>query len=931
LQAFDCAVVAMRYAVEDEFAMVLAGALYDGLFRQRQSLPRATQRALTIAMHDSGCRAGTLSLITPALFGAKAAELKLIPPMRLAGRFTVKETGLAYFPSEPEHFVGRVTALTRASAALAAESRRSGVLFHGMAGAGKTSCAVELAYHHETAARFQAFVWYRAPEPDKDISLALRDFALAMEKQLPGFTMVHIVDRVEAFKNWLPRLTEMLESNAVLVVLDNLESLLTSSGRWRDERYGWLVDAVLKPGGLSRAVLTSRVRPADLPPCTEVIPVHALSRDEALLLVRELPNLRRLLDGNRAGTSIETGRELVHRTLRLMQGHPKLIELSEKLADDPLRLSAQLDRAETVRDASKLDAFFRDGETSLDAEEFTASLRDWSTGIAGTLPETARTLFHFVCAIEESDRNSRVIKSNWSDLLKRLGRPEAENDVSELLATLVAAGLVEKKAESTDNKQFGISIHPGVAEAGRVEAGAEFQQAVDAELATTWAFVMQRALQQYPTAPDARTMIVRAGLSAFPYLSRRQEWDTASRMLEQVYHADHAPATVAAVLPRVRRAAEASTGTDRGHYHRGVLAMVLQQAGRIQEAEVLMRTVIEQAAERGEFREAAITTIHLSSLLRDSGRLNEALAVLEQEAEFARRAGEISPWSELWNEVQRLKIIVAQGEYEKALARVYELIEQLKELPDRPEPMPRPWVLPESLLNTGRAAALRLGEWQQVLDLNAQILKSMQKRGTSPWELARQQYNDYGPLLRLKRWDEARDLLVACRVIFERENDLGYLGKIALAFGDLEKRLGRFAEARRFEETALRLTYAAGEIESVSISHFNLANDIVSGRGEWGEVLAHRLAATIINILMQSGDVGLDLTGLKHDLQRGGEQADAALPTNFSTLCATVERIEGVQFRELVGRLIEGRMTGDQVLQQVLATIQANSLPGDAQ
>jgi tetratricopeptide (TPR) repeat protein len=424
-------------------------------------------------------------------------------------------------------------------------------------------------------------------------------------------------------------------------------------------------------------------------------------------------------------------------------------------------------------------------------------------------------------------------------------------------------------------------------------------------------------------------MIVRAGLSAFPYLSRRQEWDNASWMLEQVYHADHAPATVAAVLPRVRRTAEASNGTEHELAHRAVLAMVLQQAGRIQEAEVLMRAVIEQAAERGEFREAAITANLLASLLRDSGRLDEALTVLEKEVEFARRAGKISPWKELLNEVQRLKIFVAQGGYGKVLGRVLELTEQLKELPNPLDP--RPWVVAESLWNTGRAAALRLKEWQQVLDFNAKILQSQQERRASPWELARQKYNDYGPLLRLKRWDEARDLLVACRVIFERENDLGYLGKVALAFGDLEKGLGRFAEARRFEETALRLTYAAGEIESVAISHFNLANDIVSGRGEWGEVLAHRLAATIINVLMQSGDVGLALTGLKHDLQRAGEQADAALPTNFYTLCATLERIEGVQFRELVDRLIEGRMTGDQVLQQVLATVQANSLPGDAQ
>ena len=76
-------------------------------------------------------------MATPALFGVKAAELRLIPPRRQASGFGVSETGLAFFSPEPEHFVGRVTAMTRASAALAAESENSGVLFHGMAGAGK--------------------------------------------------------------------------------------------------------------------------------------------------------------------------------------------------------------------------------------------------------------------------------------------------------------------------------------------------------------------------------------------------------------------------------------------------------------------------------------------------------------------------------------------------------------------------------------------------------------------------------------------------------------------------------------------------------------------------------------------------------------------------------------------------------------------------
>jgi hypothetical protein len=406
--------------------------------------------------------------------------------------------------------------MTRASAALAAGSEKSGVLFYGMAGAGKTSCAVELAYHHQAAGRFEAFVWHRAPEPDKDITLALREFALGMERQLPGFKMVHVVDNVERLRDWLPLLTEMLENNAVLVVVDNLESLLTPSGQRRDEHWGMLIDALLTPGGLSRAVLTSRTRPAGVPASTEVIPVHALPRDEALLLVRELPNMRRLLDGKLAGTLMADGRELVRRTLRLVQGHPKLIELAESLAADPQRLIAQLDRADAAQGAGELDAFFRDGETRFDDEAFTATLRSWTTGIAGALAEPARTFFHFLCALEEGDRESWVIENNWADVLKRLGRSEPASDVTEVLAPLVSAGLVEKRSIGDDGKIFSVVVHPSVAEAGRAEAGPLFQETVDVELAATWLVLMQRGRDEYGKAPESGTIIVRAGLAAFP-------------------------------------------------------------------------------------------------------------------------------------------------------------------------------------------------------------------------------------------------------------------------------------------------------------------------------------------------------------------------------------------------------------------------------
>ncbi|HYZ64206.1 MAG TPA: CHAT domain-containing protein, partial [Acetobacteraceae bacterium] len=134
-ETVGCAVLAMRYAVEDEFAVALARELYDRLFRQRQSLPVATRQALASAVRPKGdgVAPGVLSAAAPALFGSSAAELVLAPPRRRGE--DAPDLSLAYIPKQPAHFVGRVGAMTQASAALAGESERSGVLFNGMAGA----------------------------------------------------------------------------------------------------------------------------------------------------------------------------------------------------------------------------------------------------------------------------------------------------------------------------------------------------------------------------------------------------------------------------------------------------------------------------------------------------------------------------------------------------------------------------------------------------------------------------------------------------------------------------------------------------------------------------------------------------------------------------------------------------------------------------
>ena len=920
ISTLDCAVLAMRYPVEDEFAIALSDALYDGLFRQQQPFPRAVQLALTAALGTGGVIAGALSAATPALFGARAVDLRLMPPKRAAHGFSVPETGLAYFPQQPEHFVGRVTEMTRASAALAPEGEKSGILFYGMAGAGKTSCAVELAHYYPAVDRFQAFVWYRAPDPDKDTALALRDFALAMEKQLPDFTMLHVIDQEDRLRAWLPRLTKMLEDRAVLVVLDNLESLLTESGEWHDESWGLLIDALLKPGGLSRAVLTSRIRPARLPAPVEVLPVSALHLDEALLLVRELPNLRKLLDGAVPGTSLQAGRELLHRTLRLVQGHPKLIEFADNLAADPLRLAAQLGRADAAAGSGRLDAFFRDGISHFDAIQFTTLLFDWTTGIAKALPEVARTFFQFLCLLEEGDRESWIIEKTWANVLRRLARPQPAPAIAEVLTPLLAAGLVEKKISDKGTAGFELLIHPGVAETGRAQAGPMFQEAVDLELPEVWWTIMLQALNR--KVPDAAEWAARAGLAAFPYLRRRQEWSQAAAMLQHVVNNHATPEALAAVLPQMRSIVKAAAGMEEEPNYRGILARALALAGQHQDAEAQMRRVLQQASDQEKYGLAVTAAGDLANSLCQRGQFNDALGVVEQIADLRRRAGS-GPWSQIDVEVRRLQILGLRGNPEDVkgvLGRVMELREKVKALPDRPssnDPIII-WSMRETLLDTGVAAGRHLGEWQQALDLIAEIVQSKQLRGAPSFEIAKARINGSQALMQLHRYGEARELLLSCRRVFEKENSIEGMLLAQSGLATLENALGRTAEARRMEETALRFRYIVRNAEWIANGHDNLANYIIADKGEWIDALAHRLAAVLILAMRGSGRKARFLSGLSRNLRQAGRMT---LPSDFAALCATLEKVEGVRFRELVEQLVTGRVTGDELLQEILAEL----------
>ena len=129
-----------------------------------------------------------------------------------------------------------------------------------------------------------------------EIRPVLASFALAPSGS-SRLRWAHLVDDPDQLRAFLPQLTQVFEEYRILLVLDNLESLLTEGGAWRDERWGWVLAALTDHTGLSRVVVTSRQLPVGLPGSVLVEAVHALSLPESVLLARELPHLRGLIDG----------------------------------------------------------------------------------------------------------------------------------------------------------------------------------------------------------------------------------------------------------------------------------------------------------------------------------------------------------------------------------------------------------------------------------------------------------------------------------------------------------------------------------------------------------------------------------------------------------------------------------------------------------
>jgi CHAT domain len=321
-----CAVLAMRYRVDDDFSIALTNHLYERMFGSGQSLTRALQLALPDAL-GNGPTAGlpALSVAIPALFGARCLDLTLRPPAGPPPDFSTAGLTMARFPAEPERVVGRSGPLHRAAAALTRPGH-SGVLLTGPAGIGTTTCAVELAYRHEH--EFGAHVWYQAPEADQVFPAGVIPFATALDAQVPGLRLHEATADATHLAAYLPRLTELMERNAVLVVIDGIDGLLDPRGGWRDSWWKAVIGALLGHTGYSRVVLTARRVPPGLAGQVHVETLAPLTPRESVLLARQLPTLGAYLKG-RTRLPLGTVKATVGATLTRAAGNPAALTAAD--------------------------------------------------------------------------------------------------------------------------------------------------------------------------------------------------------------------------------------------------------------------------------------------------------------------------------------------------------------------------------------------------------------------------------------------------------------------------------------------------------------------------------------------------------------------------------------------------------------------------
>ena len=576
--------------------------------------------------------------------------------------------------------------------------------------------------------------------------------------------------------------------------------------------------------------------------------MHALYADEAVLLARELPHLRALIDATVPGVDAAAGRSWVAQALTLSQGHPELLNLANGQAADPAQLQQRLSEASVAWQQSGgiPDGFFTTGESAATAKDYLRLLDAWTRGVVSGLPAGPATLFAFVCALEDNDRVPSVIGSTWAAVWART-HPGDPPDPFDALGFLAGKALVVAERDQRE-EITGYRIHPVVAAAGRALAGSALQEVVDTELAAYWVAKALTAAGQEEAGGERD--LLRAGRGAPPYLLRLGDWGTAGVLLGGVVGRDVSRATAASLLRAVQLIAANAGASSYGLAAGYLTARILENFDPLA-ARDLVRRLRAAALDQGNAQYYFVFTFPLIRRCTISGRLDEALIAADEQIDYAKRIS-AGPWTQLMCRAQKLNVLLACGHAERVLPEIRELLAEATDLPatNSLRDYEPPAQVREYLCYVGRQAACELSQWEYALDLGAELLKSARGQDAHESFLARIQSADYAPLIQLGRVDEALSLLDGCREVFERDRNVEGLAIVFAALADVEDTRGHQDRAIDLQRNALRYAYLARNVEGVIAGHGNLGSMLETVGG--ARSLAHHLTAALLGQLTGS-------------------------------------------------------------------------------
>jgi tetratricopeptide (TPR) repeat protein len=910
LQGGVPSVIAMRYAVGDEYARELGIGFYRALLAYAQ--PQNAAAALTTARQSlldpkkhASARYAICDHATPVLYGAEESGLTL-PKGRspaLEPRSPRLHQIAELTTAGHQHFVGRTWEL----AGLGAEfiGSRDGAevkpvaVITGLGGMGKTALTAEVLALWES--RFEWVLIFQAKPNALGFEATLRDIHLKLNEELgryhehvkkrPAEAIFRVADAEFTGPDRLERLARnlvrALRDEPILLMLDNFETTLKPQAEpsglagepvWACQDPAWdrclalLANALA--GTPSRMLITCRRPLAALAGtgCHRVL-LGPLPPGEAALYLREHARLSKMVFG---GDPAE--RALAMRLLNASRFYPLLMDRLARLATGGPALRAQLmqalDTLEKSNDFAQLPALF--AASPGDAKEL-AYLNDALTTSLDQLirdagPDARRLLW--MIALANQPVTVGLLKDAWSaesdEFRAAVDAPPPEAaarpDPAPLLRYLVAVGLATEEHTGSGDAHTELTCHELVRE--RIFAWVHDHPADRGDLtenAIRLAYAQRLELVFRDLQHKNMTAALAAGSRALVYYVQAGAHDRLGAFASTLVTSTSDPRLLEQLLPHLEAAAASATEGRPRWSCLANLADALANSGRpdaslpfFEQAAGQARAAAEAGGEdeRQVWADLAVITGNWGIAHAMTGDLSASRQSHLDSAKAYKRAGCAAIYI-IGSELEALRIDIRRGKAAEALPQVDARLTMVEEwwqqhcsdqaVPEAPDAEYLARVL-IGALDAARDAHFAQEAWEPALR-PIDFALAVNRAIKRPAEgIAATRMNRAIVLGQLGRYDEAQSEMEACLAIFQNDpaSRAGVLSSLASLFYDR----GDVPQAITQQRRALAIRNQLPDPDVRAGSHNNLA--LYLGRSGTPSALAeaprHQLAALVYRL-----------------------------------------------------------------------------------